>query len=148
MRFPMMLKGSVAAKRSQPFRHIVFAPRDGTLIEVRHGPDQGIVLAPWAGQNQAFVRDDDPLRRTLNRVSLWRPAKPRGQGGRGPVTVADLVRPIERLIQPPPEPPPIVAAAEASAATTLPSAIVRPRRKSQPVPAKVIVTPRKKIRGW
>jgi hypothetical protein len=80
MRFPMMLKGSVAAKRSQPFRHIASAPRDGTLIEVRHGPDQGIVLAPWAGQNQAFVRDDDPLRRTLNRVSLWRPAKPRGQG--------------------------------------------------------------------
>jgi hypothetical protein len=55
MRCPMMLKGSVAAKRSQPFRHIVFAPRDGTLIEVRHGPDQGIVLARWAGQNQAFT---------------------------------------------------------------------------------------------
>jgi hypothetical protein len=64
--------------------------------------------------------------------------------GREPVTVADLVRPIEH----PPDPTPIGAAAGASAATALPSAIVKPRRKSQPVPAKIIVTPRKKIKGW
>jgi hypothetical protein len=104
MRCPMMLKGSVAAKRSQPFRHIVFAPRDGTLIEVRHGPDQGIVLARWAGQDQAFMRDDDPLRRPLHRVSLWRPAKP-GEQGRGPVTVVELVSVVAPLVQPKPKPP-------------------------------------------
>jgi hypothetical protein len=38
----------VAAKRSQPFRDVTFAPRDGTLIEVKHGPDQVTVLARWA----------------------------------------------------------------------------------------------------
>jgi hypothetical protein len=41
-----------------------------------------------------------------------------------------------------------MAAAEASAATALPSAIVRPKKKSQPVPEKIIVPPRKKIKGW
>jgi hypothetical protein len=110
------------------------------LIEVKHGPDQVIVLARWAGQNQAFIRDDDPLRRSLHRVSLWRPAKPKAGQGRGPVTVADLVRPIERLIEPPTQDDP--------AATALPTAIVRPKKKSQPVPEKIIVTPRKKIKGW
>jgi hypothetical protein len=96
-------------------------------------------------QNQAFIRDDDPLRRTLHRVSLWRPAKPKAGQGRGPVTVADLVRPIDRSMEPP---TPIVVSAEAAAATARPAAVVRPKKKSQPVPEKIIVTPRKKIRGW
>jgi hypothetical protein len=107
----------VAEKRSPPFQAIASAPRDGSLIEVRHGPGQIAVAGPMGGQNQAFIPDDDPLRRSLHQVSLGRPAKPMGQG-RGPVTVADLVRPIEH----PPDPTPIGAAAGASAATALPSA--------------------------
>jgi hypothetical protein len=61
------------------------------------------------------------------------------------VTVADLVRPIDRSMEPP---TPIVVSAEAAAATARPAAVVRPKKKSQPVPEKIIVTPRKKIRGW
>jgi hypothetical protein len=51
------------------------APKDGTVIEVRHGPDQEIVRAYWAGQNQAFVREDDPHRKSLHRVTGWREIK-------------------------------------------------------------------------
>jgi hypothetical protein len=74
--------------RSRIFRDMRSAPTDGSSIEVRHGPDQEIVQAHWAGQNQAFIRDDDPLRRTLHRVTGWRPITPgkrpgEGQGGRG-----------------------------------------------------------------
>jgi hypothetical protein len=36
-------------------------------------------MARWSGQAQAFVRDDDSDRRTLHRVTAWRPA-PEGQG--------------------------------------------------------------------
>jgi hypothetical protein len=68
------------------------------LIEVKHGPDQVIVLARWAGRNQAFICDDDPLRKSLQRVSLWRPAKPKA--GQGPVTVAELVSVVTPLVQP------------------------------------------------
>jgi hypothetical protein len=49
------------------------APRDGTVIEVRHGPDQAVARVVWAGQTQAWIREDDPLRRTLHRVTGWRP---------------------------------------------------------------------------
>jgi hypothetical protein len=55
--------------RSIPFRDIKFAPKDGTVIEVRHGPDQAIVRAEWSGQGQAWVREDDLLRRTLHKVT-------------------------------------------------------------------------------
>ena len=55
------------------FRDIKTAPKDGTVIEVRHGPDQEIVRAEWSGQGQAWVREDDPLRRTLHKVTGWRP---------------------------------------------------------------------------
>jgi hypothetical protein len=48
---------------------------DGTTIEVRRGPDQVVVRAHWSGQSQAFIRDDDPLRKTLHRVTGWRPVK-------------------------------------------------------------------------
>jgi hypothetical protein len=50
------------------------APPDGSLIEVRHGPDQEIVLARWFAQTQAWIRADDPYRWTLHRVTGWRPA--------------------------------------------------------------------------
>lgn len=55
-----------------PFRPIESAPRDGTVIEVRHGPAQEIVRALWSGQAQGWIREDDPLRRTLHGVSVWR----------------------------------------------------------------------------
>jgi len=64
-----------AMPRTRPFRPIETAPRDGSVIEVRHGPDQEVVKAYWAGQNQAFVRDDDPDRRSLHRVTGWWPVK-------------------------------------------------------------------------
>jgi hypothetical protein len=51
------------------------APRDGTVVEVRHGPDQETVRAEWAGRGQAWIREDDPLRRALQRVTDWRPVK-------------------------------------------------------------------------
>ena len=63
------------------FRDIASAPRDATVIEVRHGPRQVVVLARWAGQTQAGIADTDPLRKTLHRVSVWRPA-PEGQGAK------------------------------------------------------------------
>jgi hypothetical protein len=59
--------------KGKTFRDIKSAPRDGTVIEVRHGPDQEIVRAEWSGQGQAWVREDDPLRRTLHKVASWRP---------------------------------------------------------------------------
>jgi hypothetical protein len=55
------------------------APRDGTLIEVKCGPQGEVVLAVWFAQTQAYVRDGDPYRRTLHRVTGWRPAN----GGAG-----------------------------------------------------------------
>jgi hypothetical protein len=61
--------------RSRIFRDMRSAPTDGTTIEVRHGPDQEVILAPWSGQGQAWIRDDDPLRRALHRVTGWRPVK-------------------------------------------------------------------------
>lgn len=56
-----------------PYRPIATAPRDGTVIEVRHGPTQTPVRAEWSGQNQGWIRADDPERRTLHRVTEWRP---------------------------------------------------------------------------
>ena len=63
------------------------APRDGSLIEVRYGPQEEIVLAYWIGQTQAFVCDDDPNRKPLHRVTAWRPA------GQGPATRAKTPKP-------------------------------------------------------
>ena len=57
------------------FRDIKSAPKDGTVIEVRHGPDQEIVRAEWSGQLQAWVCEDDLLCQTLHKVTGWRPAK-------------------------------------------------------------------------
>jgi hypothetical protein len=55
-----------------PFLALADAPHDGSPIEVRHGPDQEIVLARWFAQTQAWIRDGDPYRRTLHRVTGWR----------------------------------------------------------------------------
>jgi hypothetical protein len=38
---------------------------DDSLVEVRHAVISQIALAHWAAQNQAFIRDDDPNRRSL-----------------------------------------------------------------------------------
>jgi hypothetical protein len=51
------------------------APRDGSRIEVFLGRDQTWVPAYWAKQTQAWVRWLDPERRTLHRVTHWRPAR-------------------------------------------------------------------------
>jgi len=58
---------------NRPFLPMATVPKDGTLVELRHGPQQETVAAYWAGQNQAFVRDDDPFRRSLHRGTGWRP---------------------------------------------------------------------------
>ncbi len=55
------------------FHDMKIAPLEGTAVEVRHGADQMIVVARWAGQNQAWVRDDDTDRRSLHLVIGWRP---------------------------------------------------------------------------
>jgi hypothetical protein len=52
---------------------IATARRDGTTIEVKHGIYQQIVQAAWSGQRQAFVREGDPYRLTLHRVTGRRP---------------------------------------------------------------------------
>ena len=61
-------------RRSSHFFDIKLAPHDGTPIEVRHGPGQEVVLAEWSGQAQAWIRVDDPQRKTLHQVTGWRPA--------------------------------------------------------------------------
>ena len=51
------------------FRDMKTAPKDpGAIIEVRHGPDQEIVRAEWAGQTEAWIRAGNPHRKTLHRV--------------------------------------------------------------------------------
>ena len=59
-------------RSSRLLRDMATAPRDGTAIEVKHGIHQQIVRAVWSEQNQAFVREDDPYHRTLQRVTGWR----------------------------------------------------------------------------
>jgi hypothetical protein len=59
--------------RTTVLRDMKSAPLDGTVVEVRHGPLQMVVVAYWAAQNQAWVRDDDPDRRSLHGVTGWRP---------------------------------------------------------------------------
>jgi len=56
------------------FYDMTTAPRDGTTVEVRHGPDQEIVRAYWSGQEQNWIREDTADRRALNWVTSWRPA--------------------------------------------------------------------------
>jgi hypothetical protein len=58
--------------RSFSFRPIITAPRDGSLIEVRHGPAHLIVRARWSKRDGSWIRDDDPQRLPLEQVTSWR----------------------------------------------------------------------------
>lgn len=60
-------------RRRSAFREMDTAPRDGSLVEVRHGPDQDIVLAYWSEHGQAYIRDDDPRQQPLHLIVGWRP---------------------------------------------------------------------------
>jgi hypothetical protein len=49
------------------------APADGSIIEVRHGSGQKIVLAYWSNQMKGWIRDDDEGKwRVLHDVTGWR----------------------------------------------------------------------------
>jgi hypothetical protein len=61
--------------RSFLFRDMRSASRDGIVIEVKHGPDQEVMRVVWSGQSQAWIREDDPLRKTPHQVTGWRPMK-------------------------------------------------------------------------
>jgi hypothetical protein len=61
--------------RAASFLDMTTAPKDGTVIEVRHGPDQEVIRAEWSDQNQGWIRANDPHRKTLHRVTGWRPVK-------------------------------------------------------------------------
>jgi hypothetical protein len=56
-----------------PFKRMAAAPLDGSLIEVRYGPEQEIQLARWSSRDQRWVRDGD--RKPLPRVTAWRHVK-------------------------------------------------------------------------
>jgi hypothetical protein len=60
--------------RELSFREMTTAPKDGAPIEVRHGPTQEIVLANWCEQNPGWIRTNDPTRKTLHSVRVWRPS--------------------------------------------------------------------------
>jgi hypothetical protein len=121
-------------RKPTAFEDIKTAPRDG-VIEVRHGPDQGVVLARYAGQTQAWIADADPLRRTLHRVGSWRPA-PEGQGGAK--KAAEVVRAV--ITAPAASAPQIAVPAEEDhpAPAARPSAIVKPRKKQTTIKAAIV----------
>lgn len=68
-----MAKDDHSSSRGKTYVPIATAPKDGTEIEVLAGPDQTPTRAVWSGQNQGWIRSDDPNRRTLHRVIKWRP---------------------------------------------------------------------------
>jgi hypothetical protein len=55
-----------------PPQPIATAPRDGRLVWVYLAGEGVWVRAFWARMTQAWVREGDPKRRTLHRVTLWR----------------------------------------------------------------------------
>ena len=57
------------------FRDMGSAPQDGTIVEVKHGLDQEVVRAQWSGRAQAWILVDNPLRKSLHRVTGWRSVK-------------------------------------------------------------------------
>ena len=63
--------------RDRPFLDMESAPRDGSIIEVKYGPWDEVVLAHWAALENAFVRDNEALRRVLFDATGWRPARTR-----------------------------------------------------------------------
>jgi hypothetical protein len=60
---------------------MTMAARYGSLIEVRHGPNEVITLTWWSGRAQAFIRNDDPDRKTLHRVTAHGLATNAGRAG-------------------------------------------------------------------
>ena len=62
------------------FRDMRSAPQDGTVVEVKHGLDQEVVRAEWSGPAQAWILVDDRHRKTLHRVTGWRPVNQKGEG--------------------------------------------------------------------
>ncbi len=60
-----------------PFLDMECAPRDGSIIKVRYGPWNEVALAHWAALENAFVRDNDPLRKGLFDATGWRPTRTR-----------------------------------------------------------------------
>jgi hypothetical protein len=56
------------------FRPISTAPRDGTVVVVRHGASQDPVRAFWATRAQGWVREHDTAYELLRDVNVWRPA--------------------------------------------------------------------------
>jgi hypothetical protein len=68
---------------AEPFRDITTAPRDGSVIVVRHGPHQVVATARWSSHGQGFVREADATRRLLQQVTGWRPVAPVLAGRRG-----------------------------------------------------------------
>ena len=57
-----------------PLPSIATAPRDGSTIEVRHGPAHLIVRAHWSKRDEFWVQDGDPQRQSLQQVTSWRPS--------------------------------------------------------------------------
>jgi hypothetical protein len=84
--------------RRKLFRDMRTAPTDGTEIEVICGPNKEVVVARWSGQDQAWIRADDPDRRSLHRVSVL---VRRVQGAGGVLVDTDLnsERPRENRLQ-------------------------------------------------
>ena len=65
----------MTSKPDRPFLDMESAPRDGSIIEVKSGPWDEVVLAHWAALENAFVPDNDPRKRGLSEATGWRPVR-------------------------------------------------------------------------
>jgi hypothetical protein len=72
---PAAQKGTGDMARELPFQEMAMAPRDGTPVQVRHGPTQDIVLANWCEERQAWIATNDPAAKPLHNVRVWRPVQ-------------------------------------------------------------------------
>lgn len=71
-----MTNSPYRSERQLPFQEMASAPRDGSIIEVKYGSRDEVALAFWSVLDNAFVRDSDPLRRSLFQAYSWRPVEP------------------------------------------------------------------------
>jgi hypothetical protein len=55
------------------YRPIATAPRNGTVIIVRHGDNQDPVRAFWCHRIRSWVRPGDDTFEALEDVEVWRP---------------------------------------------------------------------------
>jgi hypothetical protein len=81
--------------RRKLFSDMMLASRDGSLIEVRHGPNQEIALTRWSGQGQLLA--PGPNRRVNpvgnGRVALCGNRSPgTGSNGRAGYAILSLMR--------------------------------------------------------